>query len=224
MMMKISPQADRDLRRAAAARQPHLRLVVGADHRGVEIGEAVDLRAAEEADGHAPALQPVAEHLRHRHRGERGLAQFAVADRERQHVGLGGDGAGFVDQRDVGRMREPREVAGRRRHADADEADVVVAQRARRRDRHHLVGLVVGHAHAAFALRRRTCAAKASGPCSSTFSFIQARNVSRSRAIVVPGDVEGVVALVVALRIGRDRRRPARARSRRRSSAAGSRR
>ena len=37
-------------------------------------------------------------------------------------------------------MREPRQVAGRRRHADADEADVLVAQRARRRDRHHLVG------------------------------------------------------------------------------------
>jgi hypothetical protein len=30
--------------------------VVGADHGGVEIGEAVDLRAAEEADGDAPAL------------------------------------------------------------------------------------------------------------------------------------------------------------------------
>ena len=59
---------DRDLRRAAAAGQPHLRLVVGADHRGVEIGEAVDLRAAEEADRDAPALQPVAEHLRHRRR------------------------------------------------------------------------------------------------------------------------------------------------------------
>ena len=90
-----------DLRRAAAAGQPHLRLVVGADHRGVEVGEAVDLRAAEEADGDAPALQPVAEHLRHRDGGQRGVAQFAVADRQRQHVGLGGDGAGLVDQRDV---------------------------------------------------------------------------------------------------------------------------
>ena len=70
-----------DLRRAAAARQPHLRLVVGADDRGVEVGEAVDLGAAEEADGDAAALQPVAEHLHHRHGGERRLAQLAVADR-----------------------------------------------------------------------------------------------------------------------------------------------
>ena len=89
---------DGDFRRAAAAGQPRLRLVVGADHRGVEIGEAVDLRAAEEADRDAAALQPVAEHLRHRHGGERGVAQFAVADRQRQHVRLGADGAGLVDQ------------------------------------------------------------------------------------------------------------------------------
>ena len=116
-----------DLRRAAAARQPHLRLVVGADHRRVEIGVLVDLRAAEKADGDAPALQPVAEHFRHRHRGQRGLAQFAVADRERQHRRLGRERAGFVDQRDVGRVRQPRDIGGRRRHADADKADVFVA-------------------------------------------------------------------------------------------------
>ena len=42
----------------------------GAHHRGVEIGEAVDLRAAEEAHRHALALEPVTEHLRHRHGGE----------------------------------------------------------------------------------------------------------------------------------------------------------
>ncbi len=32
-----------DLRRAAAARQPHLRFAIGANHRGVDIGEAVEL-------------------------------------------------------------------------------------------------------------------------------------------------------------------------------------
>ena len=53
-----------DFRRAAAAGKPRLRLVVGTDHGGVEIGEAIDLRAAEEADGKAAALQPVAEHFR----------------------------------------------------------------------------------------------------------------------------------------------------------------
>src|SRR6185503_3481344 len=40
-----------DLGCAAAAGKPCLRLLVGTDHGGVEIGEAIDLRAAEEADG-----------------------------------------------------------------------------------------------------------------------------------------------------------------------------
>ena len=134
MVMKISLAGGRDLGRAAAAGQAHLRVVIVADHRGVDVAEPVELRGAEEADGDAPALQPVAEHLRHRHGGERRLAQFAVADRERQHVRRGADGAALVDQRDVGRMRQPRDVAGGRRRADADEADVVVLRaRARRR-------------------------------------------------------------------------------------------
>src|SRR5579885_3360264 len=42
-------------------------------------------------------------------------------------------------------MGEAREIAGGRGLADADEADVVVPERAGRRDRHHLVGLVIGH-------------------------------------------------------------------------------
>jgi len=49
-------------------------------------------------------LAAIAEHFRHRHGGERGVAQFAVADRERQDGGFGGDGAGLVDQRDARRM------------------------------------------------------------------------------------------------------------------------
>ena len=63
-----------DFRCAAAARKPRLRPIVGTDHRRVKIGEAVDLRAAEKAHGQAPAEQPIAEHLHHRHGGERGLA------------------------------------------------------------------------------------------------------------------------------------------------------
>src|SRR5262249_28535456 len=73
-----------DRGRAAAAREPYLGLVIIADHGGVEIGEAVDLRAAEEANRHASALQPVAKHLDDSRGGERGLAQLAIADRERQ--------------------------------------------------------------------------------------------------------------------------------------------
>ena len=80
------PAAGGDLGGAAAARQPHLGRRVIADHRAVQVAEAVHLRAAQKPDGDASALQPVAEHLRHGDRGQRRLAQFAVADRERQHV------------------------------------------------------------------------------------------------------------------------------------------
>ena len=40
----------RDLRRAAAARQPRLRLAVVADHRGVDVAEFVELGRAQKAD------------------------------------------------------------------------------------------------------------------------------------------------------------------------------
>ena len=174
----------RDLRRAAAARQPHLRLVVGADHGGVEVGEAVDLRAAEEADGDAPALQPVAEHLRHRHGGERGLAQLAVADRQRQHVGLGADGAGFVDQRDAGRMREPREVAA------ADGAPMPTKQTSSLRSARAAamviisVGLCSRPSRRSLRCRsaRRACAAKASGPLLQHVRPSSRRGTCRGRA------------------------------------------
>ena len=172
-----------DLRRAAAAGQPHLRLVIGADHGRVEIGIFIDLCTAEKTDGDAPALQPVAEHFRHRHRGERGVAEFAVTDRERQYGGLGGNGSGFIDQGNARRMREAGHIRRRRRHADADKTDVFVAQRTRRGNRHDLVRLVVqGHAgHSAAIRSARTCEANTSGVCPSTFSFIQARKLSRSR-------------------------------------------
>ena len=44
------------LGRTAAAGKPGLRLLVGSDHRGVEIGEAIDLRAAEKSDREALRL------------------------------------------------------------------------------------------------------------------------------------------------------------------------
>ena len=135
--------AGADLGRPAAARQPGARLVIGADHGGVDIGEAVDLGAAEETDRHAAALQPVAEHLHHRDGGERGLAQLPVADRERQHRRLGAERTGLVDQREIGRVRQARQVGGGRRQPDADEANIGIAQRARRRDGHHLACPVV---------------------------------------------------------------------------------
>ena len=170
-----------DFRRPAAAGQAHLGLVIIADHGGVEIGEAINLRAAQKAHGHAPALQPVAEHLGHRHGGQRGVAQFAIADGERQHIGLGGDGAGFVDQRDLRRMGVAREIAGGRGGADAHEAHILVAQGAGGGDGHHLVG-GIGNAHHAALPPAWT--AKASGPLLMTFSSIQARKPSRSREIL----------------------------------------
>ena len=91
-----------------------------------------------------PALQPVAEHFGHGHGGQRRLAQFAVADRERQHVRPRRERARLVDQGEARRMGQARQVAGGRRQPDADEADVVVAERARRGDRHHL-GRRAGH-------------------------------------------------------------------------------
>ena len=53
----------RDLGRAAAARQPHLRVVVVADHGAVEIAVAIDLGGAQEPDVDPAALQPVGEDL-----------------------------------------------------------------------------------------------------------------------------------------------------------------
>ena len=77
-------------------------------------------------------------------------------------------------------MGEPREIAGRRRRADADEADVVIAERPRRRDGHYLGReYALAIVQAAFA----ACARKALASFLSTFSRIQARNESRSLAI-----------------------------------------
>ena len=53
-----APAAGRDLGGAAAAGQSDFGLVVRADHRAVQIAEAIDLRAAEEADRDPAALQP----------------------------------------------------------------------------------------------------------------------------------------------------------------------
>lgn len=63
-----------DFRRTAASRQAHLGMVIGANDGRIEIGETIDLRAAEEARGYPASLEPVAEHFRHRDGEERGIA------------------------------------------------------------------------------------------------------------------------------------------------------
>src|SRR4249919_3429168 len=111
---------------------------------GAQVAEAIHLRAAEKADRDAPALEPVLKHLRNRHSDERRFAQLAVADRQRQHRRLRLERPGFVNERETGRVRQPCEVAGGGRKPDADEADIVVAERARGGDSHHLGGCVRG--------------------------------------------------------------------------------
>lgn len=130
-----------DLRRAAAAGQPCLGMKIVADDRGVDVAELVELGSTQEADGDAAALQPVAEHFRHRDGGDGGFAQFAITDRQRQHLRSGADRAALIDQRDVRRMRQARHVAGGGRRADAHEADIVIPQRTAGGDGHHLVGV-----------------------------------------------------------------------------------
>ena len=73
-----------DLRCPAGAGQADLRRRVVADHRRVDVGEAVDLGAAEEADVDAAGLQPVVEDLRHADHAVGRVGELAVADRQRQ--------------------------------------------------------------------------------------------------------------------------------------------
>ncbi len=128
-----------------------------------------------------PPCSQYLEHLRDRHGGERRFAQLAVADRQRQNRRLGFERAGLVDEREARRVRETREVAGGRRQADADEADVVVAERARGGHGHHFRGGVAGHGAPVRAANARS--RKSSGRPLMTCSSIQAAKRSRSRAI-----------------------------------------
>ena len=175
----------RDLGRAAGAGQPHLGPAIGSDHRGVEVGEAVDLGGAEKADVDAPALQPIAEDLWRRDHRVRGRRQIAVADRERQHVGLGADRPRLVDQDHVGRVGQAREIGGGRGQADADEADGAVLEPARRGDRHHLRGRERQIAHRPASVRMVSPSTRMNprkSSVSSTCLRIQSVNVSRLRA------------------------------------------
>ena len=175
------PGMQRDLRRAAAARQPRGRQLVRADHGAVEVAEAVDLRGAEKAHVHASGLQVVAEYLRQRHHAGGGFGQLAVTDRQRQHVRPRADGAGFVDQHDLWRVGEAGQVAGGAGQADADEAHAVVAEQARGGHGHPLVAGAGAHA-AVSACSEARKAWWSRVP--STWWSIQSRKRWRSRAIV----------------------------------------
>src|SRR5437870_3816221 len=107
-------------------------MLVTADDARVDVAEPVNLRTTKEANRDATALQPVLEHLRDRHRDEGSLTKLWITNRERQHVRLRPNGAGLVDERDVGSVCESRQVAGDRWRSDADEAHVIILQHPRR--------------------------------------------------------------------------------------------
>jgi hypothetical protein len=115
-------------------------VVVAADHGRVDVGEAVDLRGAEEADVDPAGLHPVVEDLRDGGDVVGGLAEDAVADRQRQPRRLGPDRAGLIDEHEVGGVRAPRQVRPGRGQADPHEARGDVAQLTGGGDAHHLVG------------------------------------------------------------------------------------
>lgn len=68
-----------------------------------------------------PPWQPVLEGRRYRNDGQRRVAQLAVADGERQHVGPGADRPRLVDEGDVWCMGETGQVAGLRGRPDPHE-------------------------------------------------------------------------------------------------------
>ena len=186
-----------DLGRTTAAGQAHLRLRVVADHRAVEVAAAVDLRRAEEADVDAAALEPVREHLRHGDDRVRRLGELAVADRQRQMLGLRADRAALVDEHAAGSVRPAREVRGEARQPDADEADGVAREPPRRLDGHHLVRRVAVFGHVRGTVPRtwrsgtrpRDCPwdrdawYSSTSAVSSTCCCIHERKPSRSRLI-----------------------------------------
>ena len=113
--------------RAATARQPDLRPRVVADDRAVEIAEPIDLGAAEKPDRDAPTLQPIAEHLGHRHGRQRRFAELTIPDRQRQDGRLRFDRPGLVHESQPRRMCQASEVARRRRQPNPDKTHIVVA-------------------------------------------------------------------------------------------------
>ena len=106
-------------------------MVVVADDGRVDVAVAVDLRAAEKPDLDPAVLEERLEHVGHAADHERAGHQRRIADRDRQPLGHGADGAGFVDQHQVGRVGGAGEVAGQVGQPDADEHDLAVAQLAR---------------------------------------------------------------------------------------------
>jgi hypothetical protein len=132
------PGIDRDLARAAGARQSRRRVVVRADDRGVDVAEPVDLGGAQEADVDEAALQVVAEQLEHADDRGRAGDDGRIADGQGQSGRPRPEHPGFVDQLEIGGDGPLGEVDRDVRQPDADEADVLTGELPRGRDDHHL--------------------------------------------------------------------------------------
>jgi hypothetical protein len=83
-----------DLRRPPGAGETQRRVRVVANHRGVEIAAAVDLRRPEDGKIDAPGLQPITEQLGHADETFGRFGQLVVGDREWR------DGRGGADSMD----------------------------------------------------------------------------------------------------------------------------
>src|SRR5262245_16834267 len=126
----------RHFRRAAGAGEPDLWMRICAGHRRIEIAEAVELRCSKKSHIDAPALQPVAEELRHWHHDIRRFRQFGVGDRQRGRGGLRTYGPGFVHENDVGSIQQASQTRSHTRRADADEALRAIPELSRSDNRH----------------------------------------------------------------------------------------
>ncbi|MNJ12662.1 hypothetical protein D3C77_68560 [compost metagenome] len=170
-----------NFRCATGAWQAHFRLMIVANHGGVDVAETVNLGRTEEAHINTTTLQPVAENLAGGDHGVSGFSQLAVTDRQWQHARLGADRAGLIDQHHVWRGGQARQVGGLGRQADTDEAHGTITQTTGGGDGHHFIGGVAhcaaSEALASFALN----SVKSAVP--RMYSSIQALKDSRLRAI-----------------------------------------
>ena len=88
------------------------------------------MRGTEKADIHAATLQPVAKNLRRRNHRVCTFREIAIANGKWKDVRPRADRTGLVNQDDVRRVRESREVRGGGRQADPDKTDGSVFEQA----------------------------------------------------------------------------------------------
>ena len=138
---------NRDLRGTSAPGQSHRRVIVAADHRGVDVAVPIDLGTAQEADFDPAVLEEKLEDVGHAADHQRAGHQGGVADGDGQPLGLGPDGAGLIDQHQARRVGRPGEIARQIGKPDPDEHDFAVAQLAGGDRRHHLARVCTAHPH-----------------------------------------------------------------------------